>query len=51
MSANAPRVHGKAPRNILIHNCGVIDHRKTWDIVESGLPVLQREVKALLAGS
>jgi len=38
-------------RNILIHNYGMIDHRKTWDIVESELPVLRQEVNALLADS
>jgi uncharacterized protein with HEPN domain len=36
-------------RNILIHNYGAIDDRKTWDIVQGDLPVLRRELDALVA--
>lgn len=35
-------------RNILIHGYAEIDHRIVWDIVESKLPTLRREVSALL---
>jgi uncharacterized protein with HEPN domain len=35
-------------RNILIHGYAELDHRIVWDIVESKLPVLRREVAALL---
>src|SRR5690606_39067741 len=35
-------------RNVLIHNYGVIDHSKTWDIIENELPLLRRELQALL---
>lgn len=35
-------------RNILIHGYREIDHRIVWDIVETKLPVLRREVGALL---
>jgi uncharacterized protein with HEPN domain len=35
-------------RNILIHGYAEIDHRITWDIAESKLPTLRREVAALL---
>ena len=35
-------------RNILIHGYAEIDHRIVWDIVESKLPTLRREVAALL---
>src|SRR5438876_11582988 len=30
-------------RNVLIHGYGAIDAGKTWDIVQSDLPVLRRE--------
>jgi uncharacterized protein with HEPN domain len=36
-------------RNILIHGYADIDARLVWDIVESRLPILQREVDALLS--
>jgi uncharacterized protein with HEPN domain len=35
-------------RNQLIHGYGVIDHRITWNIIETKLPILVREVTALL---
>ncbi len=35
-------------RNILIHGYAQVDDRITWDIVETKLPVLRAEVKALL---
>lgn len=35
-------------RNILIHGYDAIDDRVVWDIVETKLPTLAREVKALL---
>ena len=35
-------------RNILIHGYAEIDNRIVWDIVESKLPMLRREVSALL---
>jgi uncharacterized protein with HEPN domain len=35
-------------RNILIHGYAEVDDRLVWDIVESKLPVLQRETEALL---
>lgn len=34
-------------RNILIHGYAEVDHRIVWDIVESKLPTLRREVAAL----
>ena len=34
-------------RNILIHGYAEVDHRTVWDIVESKLPTLRREVAAL----
>jgi len=38
-------------RNILIHGYAQVDDRVVWDVVETKLPVLRREVDALLAGS
>ena len=38
-------------RNILIHGYAVIDHAVVWDIVETKLPVLGREIDALLDAS
>jgi len=38
-------------RNILIHGYAEIDDRIVWDIVESKLPTLRREVSALLEES
>lgn len=35
-------------RNILIHGYAEIDNRIVWDIIESKLPMLRREVSALL---
>ncbi|HLL89380.1 MAG TPA: HepT-like ribonuclease domain-containing protein [Tepidisphaeraceae bacterium] len=35
-------------RNVLIHGYAVVRHDKTWDIVTSELPVLLREVTAML---
>lgn len=35
-------------RNILIHGYTGVDHRIVWDIVESKLPTLRREVAGLL---
>ncbi len=37
-------------RNILIHGYAEIDDRLVWDIVESKLPILRREVTALIEG-
>lgn len=35
-------------RNVLIHAYSVIDPRKTWDIVQTELPLLQNELDELL---
>ncbi len=35
-------------RNILIHGYTEVDDRLVWDIVQTKLPVLRREVEALL---
>jgi uncharacterized protein with HEPN domain len=35
-------------RNQLIHGYGVIKNDITWDIIETKLPVLQKDVQALL---
>ena len=35
-------------RNVLIHGYGQVDHAKTWDIVQTELPILQRELNHLL---
>jgi len=35
-------------RNVLIHGYGQVDHAKTWDIVQSELPVLRSELDELL---
>jgi uncharacterized protein with HEPN domain len=42
--------HGRiiAFRNILIHGYAGIDERLVWDIVQAKLPVLRREIEALL---
>lgn len=37
-------------RNILIHGYAEVDHRIVWDIVESKLPTLRREVASLMEG-
>ena len=35
-------------RNQLIHGYGVINHRITWNIIETKLPILVLELEALL---
>jgi uncharacterized protein with HEPN domain len=35
-------------RNVLIHGYGQVDHDKTWDIVQTELPVLRLELDELL---
>jgi uncharacterized protein with HEPN domain len=35
-------------RNVLIHGYGGINSETTWDIVQQGLPILIRELEALL---
>jgi uncharacterized protein with HEPN domain len=35
-------------RNILIHGYADVDHRVVWSVVESYLPVLRREIDALV---
>ena len=35
-------------RNILIHGYADVDDRLVWDVVETKLPVLSREIEALL---
>lgn len=35
-------------RNILIHGYADVDDRLVWDIVETKLPVLRREIESLL---
>lgn len=35
-------------RNILIHGYAEVDDRLVWDVVETKLPLLRREVAALL---
>ena len=35
-------------RNVLIHGYSQVNHATTWDIVERNLPILQRELDALL---
>ena len=35
-------------RNVLIHGYAEIDDRLVWDVVESKLPVLRREVSAMV---
>ena len=37
-------------RNVLIHGYAEVDDRLVWDVVESGLPTLAREIDALLEG-
>jgi uncharacterized protein with HEPN domain len=36
-------------RNVLIHGYAQVDNAKTWDIVQTELPVLSRELEILLA--
>ena len=38
-------------RNVLIHGYADVDDRLVWDIVEAKLPILRREVDALLTGT
>ena len=40
-----------ALRNILIHGYAGVDHRVIWAIVEDHVPILKREVDALLTES
>jgi uncharacterized protein with HEPN domain len=35
-------------RNILIHGYADVDDRLVWDVVQAKLPILQRDVNALL---
>src|SRR5581483_9146494 len=35
-------------RNILIHHYADVDEQRVWDVVERKLPILRREVEALL---
>jgi uncharacterized protein with HEPN domain len=35
-------------RNILIHGYADVDHRVVWSVVETDLPVLRREIDALV---
>lgn len=35
-------------RNVLIHGYSIVDDRLVWDIVETRLPALHREITALL---
>ena len=37
-------------RNILIHGYAVVDDRLVWDVARANLPVLAKEVGALLEG-
>ena len=37
-------------RNILVHGYADVDDRLVWDIIETKLPALRREVAALLEG-
>ena len=36
-------------RNILIHGYAEVDDRLVWDIVQAKLPVLRREIEAILS--
>ena len=38
-------------RNILIHGYADVDHRVVWSVVETDLPVLRREIDALVRES
>jgi uncharacterized protein with HEPN domain len=38
-------------RNHLIHGYASVSNEVVWGVVETDLPVLRQEVKALLAGS
>ena len=37
-------------RNVLIHGYADVDDRLVWDVVETSLPTLAREINALLEG-
>lgn len=37
-------------RNILIHGYAIVDDRLVWDVVQTKVPALIREVEKLLAG-
>jgi uncharacterized protein with HEPN domain len=51
--AAAARIHEHqriiAFRNILIHGYADVDDRVVWDVLQTKLPTLRREVEALLA--
>ena len=36
-------------RNILIHGYDLVDHEVVWDVLQTHLPVLRQQVRALLA--
>ena len=38
-------------RNILVHGYADVDDRLVWDVVETKLPVLAREIETLLSSS
>jgi uncharacterized protein with HEPN domain len=38
-------------RNILIHGYAEVDDRLVWDVVETKLPVLRKEIDTLLGGA
>jgi uncharacterized protein with HEPN domain len=38
-------------RNILIHGYADVDDRLVWDVVETKLPILCREIATLLSGA
>jgi uncharacterized protein with HEPN domain len=38
-------------RNVLIHSYADVDHRLVWDVVQTKLPVLRRQIDALLSGA
>ena len=50
--ATAARISGYrriiAFRNVLIHGYADVDDRLVWDVVETSLPTLAREIRALL---
>jgi len=38
-------------RNILIHGYAQIDHQTVWEVIETKLPILRREIDTLLHGA
>jgi uncharacterized protein with HEPN domain len=36
-------------RNVLVHGYDLVDHDVVWDVIETHLPVLRRQVASLLA--